>query len=131
METIVDTNGNTHTVVESTTTEVKTQEVKESSKEEALFIQTPIFLLFAEFLGFVSGFITQAEDWCNPRKPMPTKPMQTFMEREARAIYDSLLENLSEEEIHKLYKNFYLCGLDELEDDLIEKRKSLGDELPF
>ena len=99
------------------------------NKEDILFIQTPIFILFAEFLGFVSGFVEIADNWCKLSKPMPPKYMQTLLEREARSIYDQMLEEWSEEEIHKLYVNFYDCGLDELELDLNEKKKRNGETL--
>lgn len=100
-------------------------------KEEPLLIQTPIFILFAEYLGYVSELIEMAEDWCNPAKPMPSKNIQILLDREARTIYDEMLEEYSEEEIHNLYKRFYSCGLDDLEDDLIQKRKDDGEDLPF
>ncbi len=134
MSHIIDMNGNpisSKTMNSSTTTAVAEKTDTAEKKEEALFIQTPIFILFGEYLGFVSAFIEHAENWCNPTKPMPRKSIQTLLEREARCIYDAMLEIWSEEEVNKLYKNFYPCGLDELEADLIYKRKKNGDDLPF
>ena len=102
-------------------------------KSDELYIPTPIFLLFAEFLGFASYFISLAEDWCNPKKKFPSATVKTFLEREARTIYDEMLGEYSEEEIHDLYKNFYACGLDELESDLNEKIAEATEKegLPF
>lgn len=116
-------------VIDTQYTEVSNEEKNE--KEEILLIQTPVFILFAEFLGYNSLLIEMAENWCNPNKSMPSKNIQTLLEREARTIYDEMLELYSEEEIHELYKMFYTCGLDELENDLNEKRKKAGDDLPF
>lgn len=115
-----------------TATVVSTEEKPiKTDKSDELFIQTPIFILFCEYLGYVSAFLEFAENWCNPTKPMPQKHLQTFLEREARSLYDSMLEEFNEEEIHNLYKNFYTCGLDELEADLNFKRKKNGEKLPF
>ena len=104
---------------------------KEKLEDEGLLIQTPIFLLFAEYLGYVSKLVEMAEDWCNPNKPMPSKAIQVLLDREARTIYDEMLCEFQEEQIHEFYKSLYTCGLDELEDDLIQKRKDNGEDLPF
>lgn len=96
-----------------------------------LYIQTPVFILFAEYLGYPSKLIKMAEDWCDPDKKFPKQFIKTLLEREARTIYDSMLEELTEYEIHRLYKIFYQCGLDELEEDLKYKEELLKDDLPF
>lgn len=137
MAKIVDAFGNptsTETVDETNdvTTAVDDPKTEEKKfKKDILFIQTPIFLLFAEYLGFVSKLLSLAEDWCNPSKPMPKNCFQTLLDREAKSIYDEMLVIWSEDEINKLYRNFYTCGLDELELDLNEKRKKFGEDLPF
>ena len=125
MTKIVDAFGNP---INSTTSVTATETV---DKEEILFIQTPIFILFAEYLGYVSAFVEHAENWCNPIKPMPKPYIKTLLEREARSIYDQMLKTYSEDEIRNFYMNFYPCGLDELDTDLKEKRKKDGDDLPF
>lgn len=114
----------------NTTTE--TAVVTKTNKEDKiLFIQTPIFILFAEYLGYVSPFISFAEDWCDDRKPMPTACVQTLLEREARSIYDDMLGFYTESQVRKLYEKYFPCGLGEIECQLIEKRKANGDDLPF
>lgn len=138
MTTICDAFGNplpssgqqNETTTETTVVE-ETTAVKDKSDE--LYVPTPIFLLFAEFLGFASYFVTLAEDWCNPKKKFPSVTVKTFLEREARTIYDEMLGQYSEEEIHDLYKNFYTCGLDEMEMDLNEKieEAKVKEGLPF
>lgn len=137
MSTIYNTKGEPIEEVKPTVVMGETQtatavvEEKKEKKEEALFIQTPIFLLFAEYLGYVTKFIELAENWCDPKKPMPSTMMKTFLEREARSIYDMMLEKYTEEQINELYVNFYPLGLDDCELDLNEKRKANGDDLPF
>lgn len=130
MAIIIDENNNKVGDTTSTTT-ATVEECEVLKEDEHLFIQTPIFILFGEYLGYVSSFIEHAENWCNPSKPMPTQFMQTFLEREARSIYDDMLADFSEDEINKLYKTYYLCGLDALDEDLKAKRKKNGDDLPF
>lgn len=130
MTTIVDCHGNPISAEdvkenEETTTATVTEE-EQQDKNDILFVPTPVFILFAEYLGFVSYFVTMAEDWCNPKKPLPSKQIKTLLEREAKSIYDEMLETWSEDDINKLYHNFYPCGLDELEEDLKEKN-----DLPF
>lgn len=126
MTQIVDAHGNPISSKESTVTEVK-----QIDKSDILFIQTPIFILFAEYLGFVSLLIPYAEDWCNPTKAMPKQWVKTLLEREAKSIYDDMLKIWTEDEINKLYRNFYPCALEDLELDLNEKRAKYGDNLPF
>ena len=117
----------------NTSTATTTEDVPQKKEEidDGLFIQTPIFILFGEFLGYVSLLVGMAEEWCNPKKPFLSKTMETLLEREARTIYDEMLEDYTEEQIHTLYQTFYPCGLDEIESDLIQKRKDHGDDLPF
>ena len=133
MAHILDANGNPiASSEESTTTATETEPSRQKTyKDDILFIQTPIFILFAEYLGYVSLLTQFAEDWCNPNKPMPKECIQTLLDREARSIYDEMLKEWSEDEINKLYKNFFQCGLDELESDLNEKNKAHGSDLPF
>lgn len=106
-------------------------EAKKEDKKSILFIQTPVFMLFAEFIGYTSMLINIAEDWCNPSKAMPSKAIQRMLDREARTIYDEMLELYTEEEIHDLYNRFYPCGLDEIEDDLNDKINDFEGGLPF
>lgn len=109
-----------------------TEIIKQNRKNDVLFVPTPIFMLFAEFLGYTSMLINMAEDWCNPQKGLPSKSLQRLLEREAKTIYDEMLEEYSEKEIHELYNSFYTCGLDELEDDLNGKiSEADSDGLPF
>ena len=130
---LLDAYGNPIDTTTSTAETTPKEDTKNGTKEEeeALFIQTPIFILFAEYLGYVSDFLDIAENWCNPTKPMPKQYMITLLEREARAIYDRMLEDFSEDEIHSLYVHYLPCGLDELNEDLKEKRTEAGDDLPF
>lgn len=131
MAHILDANGNPiSSNTESTTTEVVSPQQK-TYKEDILFIQTPIFILFAEYLGYVSLLTQFAEDWCNPHKPMPKECIQVLLDREARSIYDEMLKEWSDDELNKLYRTFYHCGLDELESDLNDKNKAHEDDLPF
>lgn len=118
---------NTETTVENVTSP-KQERPKD---DQPLLIQTPIFILFAEYLGYVSKLVEFAEDWCDIRKPMPSKMIQTLLDREARTIYDEMLEEFTEEQIHEFYETLYPCSLDEIEEDLIQKRKENGEDLPF
>lgn len=135
MTKILDAFGNPIPPKTSTQTGVETETNTKTSvsnlDEDNLYIQTPIFILFAEFLGYTSYFISIAEKWCNPKEPMPSRPIQTLLERDARTIYDEMLDTYSEDEIHNLYINFYSCGLDDLEIDLYAKQQQHGEDLPF
>lgn len=136
MTKIVDAFGNLVSSVSSKSTNSTVVDPKEKTttkedKETPLFIQTPVFILFAEILGYASCFLEFAENWCNPEKPMPKPYIKTFLEREARIIYDDMLKTYSEEDIHNLYLNFYPTGLDFLDEDLNLKRKKFNDDLPF
>lgn len=132
-EANAETNSTTTAVVDAETN-LKTEEETENKtndKSDELYVPTPIFLLFAEFLGFPSMFLEMAENWCNPKKPFPSKNIKTLLEREARTIYDDMLSTYTEDEIHAYYLKFYVCGLDEMETDLNEKIELNSENLPF
>ena len=47
-------------------------------------ISAPLFLAFAEYLGYVSGVLKWVDEWCTGKKPSPY--MVKFIEIEAAAV---------------------------------------------
>jgi len=81
-------------------------------------IETPIFLLFAEYLGYLSPFADKAEEWCDGK--VPGEEIQKFLIREAQSIFKKMKEDYTIEEINNRYKMYYTLLLKEYDDKLKE-----------
>ena len=53
-----------------TVVEVATKTNKQPN-EEVIIVEAPLFILFAEYLGYVSIFNKMAEDWCDGKVHFP------------------------------------------------------------
>lgn len=99
-----------------------------NTKIELGTIKSPIFLLFAEYLGYDSPVIEWAEDICNSKdseKNLATKCK--FVKIEAIKIFNEMKKEFTMEEIINYYKEFYPLVLRAYEDKLNSKT----DDLPF
>lgn len=85
-------------------------------------IHPALFLVFAEFLGYVSPVIDWAEDICDLKTVDESK--REFIKMEAFIIFKKMQEENTLEEIRKWYDEFYPIILQ----DYDEKLKT---ELPF
>lgn len=85
-------------------------------------IHPALFLVFAEFLGYVSPVIDWAEDICDLKEVDKTK--RNFVKIEASVIFKKMQEDNTIDEIRKWYDEFYPIILQEY----AEKLKT---ELPF
>lgn len=102
---------NTITAVNNTTEEVKTQT-----------ILNPLFLLFAEFFGYVSPLIDLAENLCEGKEISPH--MVKLINVEAKVLFYEMQKEYTIEEIATYYKSFYPIVLQDYD-------KKLKEDLPF
>ena len=79
-------------------------------------METPIFLLFAEYFGYLSPLSNKAEEWCDGK--IPDEEMQKFLIREAQAIFRKMREDYTKEEIVERYEMYYTLLLKEYDDKL-------------
>lgn len=102
-------------VVENTTTIEKT-------------IKAPVFVMFAEFLGYTSPVVDWAEKVCFGKEIK--KFQKDFIRIDAIGIFNQMLkESLTKEDIKGWYDEYYDLILKKYDDKLVELAKS--DDLPF
>lgn len=113
-----------------TITETLDDNVNQNIQEENVAeseIRYPLFIIFAEYLGYESPLIKWAEDWCNGN----TIPeyQRRILKVDALSIYDKILEEYTKKDLRDWYLQFYNVILETYENNLI-KLDSKSD-LPF
>lgn len=101
--------------------------------ENTLRIEAPIFVLFAEYLGYCSRFLEDCEKWC--KGEIPSIYIQRIVKVEAKSILRQMKKDYSVEDIVKWYKTYeepllkdYKDGLESILDEK-EAMEISGDEL--
>ena len=99
-----------------TVTKVET-EVKESQpNEEAIIVEAPLFILFAEYLGYVSIFNKMAEDWCDGK--VPEMHIQKIIILEAKCIFRQMKKDYGLDSIRDFYSMYYPLIFQEYDENL-------------
>lgn len=83
---------------------------------EGRTIETPIFIIFGEYLGYVSRFTKLAEDWCEGTVPQPH--VQKVMMVEANCMFHEMKKEYGVEKIVEFYDRFYPIILEEYDEKL-------------
>ena len=115
-------NTNKETKVETPTEEKWEGNVKElekyGDKMEHIVevIPAPLFIIFAEYLGYVSQFNKKAEDWCDGK--VPDVHVQKVMLVEAKCIYRQMSKDYDLEDIQYSYDSYYPLILKEFDEKL-------------
>jgi hypothetical protein len=81
-------------------------------------VAAPIFIIFAEYMGYVSQFNKMAENWCDGK--VPEVHVQKVMMLEARCIYRQMMKDFTLEEVRYYYDSYYPLILKEYVDSLAE-----------
>lgn len=89
-------------------------EIMENHTEERVL--APVFILFAEYLGYVSQFNKLAENWCDGK--VPEVHVQKIMILEANCIFRQMKKDYAMEEIQYYYDSYYPLILKEYVDNL-------------
>lgn len=109
-------------VTTTTETQTKTEETNKDSINELAnnakyVVKAPLFLMFAEYLGFVSKVIDWADEWCNGKKQEDYKVK--IIETDAICLLNQMKKKYSDKEIAEWYDEFYDVILSDYEDNLI------------
>ena len=108
---------------------MENQTVSTVTVTEDTVIKSPIFLLFAEFLGYVSPVVEWAENMCNGKKL--EEYQIKFIETDAKGIYDRILkDNFTKEDIKGWYNDLKDLLFSKYEESL-NKNLNAQDDLPF
>lgn len=90
----------------------------ELMNHEECVVPTPIFIIFSEYLGYVSQFNKKAEEWCDGK--VPEAHIQKIMILEANCIFRQMKKDYSLDVIKYYYDSYYPLILKEYVDKLEE-----------
>jgi hypothetical protein len=100
----------------NTVTQRETGSISEVSQHQEKIIQTPVFIIFAEYLGYVSRFNQIAVDWCDGK--VPETYIQDLLIMEAKSIFRQMKKDYTIEEIQYWYDTYRPVILKDYEDKL-------------
>lgn len=79
-------------------------------------IESPLFIMFSEYLGYISKLGKYAEDWCDGK--VPESHVQKVLMVEAKSIYRQMIKDYDMDTIKDYYKTYYPIILKEYDDKL-------------
>ena len=79
--------------------------INEVTQHTDKVIKTPVFILFAEYLGYVSRFNNIALEWCDGK--IPEEYIQKLLIMEAKSIFRQMKKDYSIEDIQYWYDTYY------------------------
>lgn len=94
------------------------KEFGEVVNHEEYVVPTPIFIIFAEYMGYISQFNKKAEDWCDGK--VPEVHVQKIMILEAACIFRQMKKDFGLDTIKYYYESYYPLILKEYIDKLKE-----------
>ena len=99
-----------------TTTTVETEVKENQPNEEVIIVEAPLFILFAEYLGYVSIFNKMAEDWCDGK--VPEMHIQKIIILEAKCILGQMKKDYGLDSIREFYSMYYPLIFQEYDEKL-------------
>lgn len=99
-----------------TVTKVETEVKENQPNEEAIIVEAPLFILFAEYLGYVSIFNKMAEDWCDGK--VPEMHIQKIIILEAKCILRQMKKDYGIDSIREFYSMYYPLIFQEYDENL-------------
>ena len=100
----------------TTTKETQNVVLTETNDNTEKVIKTPVFIIFAEYLGYVSRFNELAIDWCDGK--IPDEYIQNILIMEAKSIFRQMKLDYTIEEIQYWYNTYYPVILAEYDEKL-------------
>ena len=99
-----------------TVTKVETEVKENQPNEEVIIVEAPLFILFAEYLGYVSIFNKMAEDWCDGK--VPEMHIQKIIILEAKCILRQMKKDYGLDSIREFYSMYYPLIFQEYDEKL-------------
>lgn len=91
-------------------------EVGTKTRKNEICVEAPLFILFAEYLGYVSVFNKKAEEWCDGK--VPEIHVQKIIILEAKCIFRQMKKDYSLDDIREFYDMYYPLILQEYDEKL-------------
>ncbi len=88
----------------------------EQKDESAITLEAPLFVMFAEYFGYLSRFNNIAKEWCDGK--VPNIMMQKVIILEANCILREMKKEYSNKTIRKYYELYYPIILQEYNEKL-------------
>ena len=103
----------------------KPSSVKDFAERTKRTVKAPLFIMFAEYLGFVSNVIDWAEDWCKGKQPDEYKAK--IIETDAICLFHQAKKKYTDDELADWYNEFYDVILSDYDKNLknLEVKQSL------
>lgn len=73
--------------------------------DKTITMEAPILIIFAEFLGYVSPLVDDAENWCNGK--VLSAAIQQILIIEAKAIHQQMIKDFKKEELQFYYNSYH------------------------
>lgn len=120
----IKTGADTKTAVEEPTQKEKGYEgdLKQLIGEGKYNISAPLFLMFAEYLGYVGKTLPWVDQWCVAKKK-PEQYKVNFIEVEAITVLREAKNKFTEKKLRELYDSLYEVILFIYDDNLKEMEK--------
>lgn len=99
-----------------TVTKVETEVKEKQPNEKMIIVEAPLFILFAEYLGYVSIFNKMAEDWCDGK--VPETHIQKIIILEAKCILRQMKKDYGLDSIREFYSMYYPLIFQEYDEKL-------------
>lgn len=112
-------NTESKTNTQETSWEGNFKDIELNSDDSIIKVDTPVFIIFAEFLGYVSKFNKIANDWCDGK--IPEEYIQKILNVEARCILHQMKKDYTIKTMRYWFNTYYPVVLKEIEEKLIEK----------
>lgn len=100
--------------------------INELTSHKEKVVKTPVFIIFAEYLGYVSRFNDIAIEWCEGK--LPDKYIQGILDMEAMSIFRQMKNDYALEQIQYWYDTYYPVILADYEEKL-EKAIAANDSI--
>lgn len=110
----------------NTSTQKVEATLSEVSQHREKTIKTPVFIIFAEYLGYVSRFNEIAIDWCEGKFPEPY--IQEILGMEAKSIFRQMKKDYPLEQIQYWYDTYHPVILCEYEEKLARAIAALSSD---
>ena len=90
--------------------------------EGETIIRSALFIMFAEYMGFISKFLELAEQWCQGKKP--ENHICKLIEIDAFNVFNEMKKKYQLEEIKNYFNEFYSIVLEEYDKELTKIEES-------
>ena len=87
-----------------------------NSDDKEIKIEAPLFILFGEYLGYISDYNKIAKEWCEGK--VPDTHVQKLLILEAKCMFRQMKLDYTMKEIHDYFTMYYQLMFQEYDEKL-------------